>query len=43
MADPEQQVREAEEACTRQGDIVRSLKAQLKEGKSDKVIDAVPC
>ena len=35
--DLEAQVQQAELAVTKQGDIVRSLKALLKEGKGEKV------
>ena len=33
----EVEVQQAEQAVTKQGDIVRSLKAKLKEGQGEKV------
>lgn len=40
-AELEQQFAAAQEAVGRQGDIVRSLKAELKDGKVDRVSNGI--
>ena len=37
MTDLTQALKDAQEAVTRQGDAVRSLKASVKDGKAEKV------
>jgi hypothetical protein len=37
VATLEQEITDLQEAAAKQGDVVRSLKAQAKDGKADKV------